>query len=79
VGGISQKMLTKTLRKLERYGLVTRHVLPVIPPHVDYRITALGESLGEAVCGIWKWHQSNCAQVVAARDVFDAKSNKAKV
>jgi DNA-binding HxlR family transcriptional regulator len=78
VGGISQKMLTKTLRQMERYGLVTRHVRPVIPPHVDYRITGLGESLGEAVCSIWKWKLKNQERVTAARAAFDAKAKKAK-
>ncbi|HEX4031410.1 MAG TPA: helix-turn-helix domain-containing protein [Terracidiphilus sp.] len=78
VGGISQKMLTKTLRQMERYGLVTRHVHPVIPPHVDYRITKLGESLGEAVCGIWKWKETNQARVTAAREAFDAKQKSAQ-
>src|SRR5687768_14614019 len=49
VGDVSQKMLTKTLRQLERDGLVTRRVHPVVPPHVDYKLTPLGESLGESV------------------------------
>jgi DNA-binding HxlR family transcriptional regulator len=78
VGDISQKMLTKTLRQMERSGLVTRHVHPVIPPHVDYRITELGESLGEAVCGIWEWKEANQARVTAARKAFDAKLKKAQ-
>lgn len=52
VGGISQKMLTKTLRDMERDGLVSRTVHPVIPPHVDYTLTDLGHSLGEAFCGV---------------------------
>jgi DNA-binding HxlR family transcriptional regulator len=77
VGDISQKMLTKTLRQMERSGLVTRHVHPVIPPHVDYRITDLGESLGEAVCGIWEWKEKNQARVTAAREAYDAKTMKA--
>ncbi len=55
VGGVSQKMLTKTLRQLERDGLVTRRVHATVPPRVDYRLTPLGEKLGEAVCGIWLW------------------------
>src|SRR5712671_1253237 len=55
IGGISQKMLTQTLRSLERDGLVTRKVYPVVPPRVDYRLTKMGESLGESVCGIWIW------------------------
>lgn len=78
IGGISQKMLTKTLRQMERYGLVTRHVHPVIPPHVDYRITELGESLGEAVCGIWEWKLKNQERVAAARAAFDAKAKQKK-
>jgi DNA-binding HxlR family transcriptional regulator len=78
VGGISQKMLTKTLRQMERYGLVTRHVHPVIPPHVDYRITELGESLGAAVCGIWEWKEANYERVTAARKAFDARAKKAQ-
>jgi DNA-binding HxlR family transcriptional regulator len=55
VGKISQKMLTRTLRQLERDGLVVRTVRPVIPPHVDYRLTPLGLSLAESVCGVWMW------------------------
>ena len=53
VGGISQKMLTKTLREMERDGLVTRTVHPVIPPHVDYTLTELGRELSAAFCGVW--------------------------
>ena len=53
VPGISQKMLTQTLRAMERDGLVERTVHPVIPPKVEYRLTDLGHSLGEAFCGVW--------------------------
>ncbi|WP_309671661.1 helix-turn-helix domain-containing protein [Gemmatimonas sp.] len=70
VGGVSQKMLTKTLRQLERDGLVIRRVHPVIPPHVDYQLTELGRSLGEAVCGIWIWVEANAAAVDKARRAF---------
>jgi DNA-binding HxlR family transcriptional regulator len=52
VPGISQKMLTQTLRQMERDGMVTRTVHPVIPPRVDYRLTELGSSLGAAFCGV---------------------------
>jgi DNA-binding HxlR family transcriptional regulator len=54
VGGISQKMLTKTLRQLERDGLVTRTIHAEVPPRVEYRLTRLGYSLGEAVCSLWQ-------------------------
>jgi DNA-binding HxlR family transcriptional regulator len=70
VGGISQKMLTKTLRQLERDGLVIRRVHPVIPPHVDYQLTALGLSLGEAICGVWVWVAANFKAVERARRAF---------
>jgi DNA-binding HxlR family transcriptional regulator len=72
VGGISQKMLTKTLRQLERDGLVTRKVHPVVPPRVEYQLTPLGASLGEAVCGIWSWVVENVEAVEAARRDYDA-------
>ena len=72
VGGISQKMLTKTLRQLERDGLVTRKVHPVVPPRVEYQLTPLGRSLGEAVCGIWTWVVENVDTVETARRDYDA-------
>lgn len=71
VGGVSQKMLTKTLRQMERDGLVTRRVHPVIPPRVEYRLTPLGESLGEAVCGVWMWVEKHLDEVTKARQAFD--------
>lgn len=67
IGGISQKMLTKTLRELERDGLVQRRVHPEVPPRVDYRLTHLGQTLGEAVCGVWEWVEHNIAAVERAR------------
>lgn len=71
VGGVSQKMLTKTLRQMERDGLVARHVHAIVPPRVDYKLTPLGESLGEAVCGIWLWVDKHLDEVVTARQAFD--------
>ncbi|MGV1751409.1 winged helix-turn-helix transcriptional regulator [Agrobacterium sp. CG674] len=70
VDGISQKMLTKTLRQMECDGLVRRVVHPVIPPHVDYSLTALGTSLGSAFCGVWVWAEQNHADVERARKAF---------
>jgi len=73
VPGISQKMLTQTLRQMERDGMVTRTVHPVIPPRVDYRLTELGQSLGAAFCGVWIWAEDNLTKVEAARATFDAR------
>ena len=73
VPGISQKMLTQTLRQMERDGLVERTVHPVIPPRVDYRLTDLGLSLGEAFCGVWTWAERNLERIEAARAEFDAR------
>ena len=71
-GGISQKMLTQTLRQMERDGLVVRTVHPVIPPKVEYRLTELGFSLAEAFCGVWTWAEANLARIETARAAFDA-------
>jgi DNA-binding HxlR family transcriptional regulator len=71
VPGISQKMLTQTLRQMERDGMVTRTIHPVIPPRVDYRLTELGRSLGTAFCGVWLWAEENLAKVEASREAFD--------
>lgn len=73
-GGVSQKMLTKTLRQLERDGLVTRHVHPVVPPRVDYKLTKRGESLSEAVCGIWEWVDENLKDVERSRRAYDRRT-----
>jgi DNA-binding HxlR family transcriptional regulator len=70
--GISQKMLTKTLRQMERDGLLERTVHPVVPPHVDYRLTELGFSLGAAFCGVWMWAEKHREAVLRARARFDA-------
>jgi DNA-binding HxlR family transcriptional regulator len=70
--GISQKMLTKTLRQMERDGLLARTVHPVVPPHVDYRLTELGYDLGAAFCGVWMWAERNREAVRQARARFDA-------
>lgn len=70
---ISQKMLTQTLRRMERDGMVTRTVHAVVPPRVDYRLTPLGESLGEAFCGVWHWAEANLNAVAAARAKFDGR------
>ena len=72
VGGISQRMLTLTLRGLERDGLVTRTVFPTIPPRVDYALTPLGSTLIEPLVALGDWAKKHQATVEAARARFDA-------
>lgn len=74
VGGISQRMLTLTLRGLERDGLVTRTVFPTIPPRVDYELTPLGHSLWEPVKALGGWAEAHGAAMEAARDAFDSRN-----
>ena len=73
IGTISQKMLTQTLRQMERDGLVIRTIHPVIPPKVEYRLSELGLSLGAAFCGVWIWAEQNLSTVEQARQEFDAR------
>jgi len=79
VEGISQKMLTQTLRHMERDGLLTRKVHPVVPPKVEYKLTQLGLSLGAAFCGVWIWAAKNLAQVEKARVEFDERAKRPAV
>jgi DNA-binding HxlR family transcriptional regulator len=72
LGSISQRMLTLTLRALERDGLVTRTAFATIPPRVDYELTRLGRSLLEPVSGLGLWARQNRAAIQAARLRFDA-------
>jgi DNA-binding HxlR family transcriptional regulator len=67
IGGVSQKMLTQTLRDLECNGLVARRSLETVPPHVEYRLTALGTSLSAALSGLDRWAESNFPRLDAAR------------
>ena len=71
IGGISQRMLTLTLRGLERDGLVTRTVFPTIPPRVDYALTPLGRDLLEPVSALGEWATRNQAKIARAREKFD--------
>jgi DNA-binding HxlR family transcriptional regulator len=73
VGGISQRMLTLTLRGLERDGLVTRTQFPTIPPRVDYELTHLGRSLWKAVEPLAAWSRIHVAPIIRARAEFDEK------
>lgn len=74
VEGISQRMLTLTLRGLERDGLLTRTVTPTTPPRVDYALTRLGETLIEPVQALAQWAERNRTTIQAARDRFDQEA-----
>ena len=73
---ISQRMLTQTLRKLEREGLVSRHVTPTIPPRVDYELTKLGRSLLKPLEGLSHWAMEVRKDIEHARKTYDKKKNK---
>jgi len=73
IEGISPKMLTQTLRALERDGLITRTVQAVVPPRVDYELTPLGESLLDLVAALEKWAVNHMDDVLAARATYDAR------
>jgi DNA-binding HxlR family transcriptional regulator len=74
IEGVSPKMLTQTLRGLERDGMITRTVFPVVPPRVEYTLTSLGRSLLGLVSGLETWAQEHISDVAAARDAFDARA-----
>ena len=74
IGGVSQKMLTKTLRQMEADGLVERTVYPVVPPRVEYELTERGRSLGAAFCGVWVWAEEHQEAVAASRRAFGERS-----
>jgi DNA-binding HxlR family transcriptional regulator len=71
IEGISQKMLTQTLRNLERHGIVERKVYPAVPPRVEYSLTPLGETLIEPLGCLAEWAQTHISDVQAARDRYD--------
>jgi DNA-binding HxlR family transcriptional regulator len=73
IGGISQRMLTLTLRGLERDSLLTRTIFPTIPPRVDYELTKLGRSLRCAVEPLGSWARAHVADIHKAREKFDGK------
>ncbi len=78
VGGISQRMLTFTLRGLERDGLVTRTVFPTTPQRVDYELTKLGSTLWKAVEPLGSWARAHLSEVLKSRTRFDADLAKSK-
>jgi DNA-binding HxlR family transcriptional regulator len=73
IDGVSQRMLTVTLRHLERDGLVSRTVFPTVPPQVEYALTEMGRSLHETVGGLVSWTVKHQDAITEARDTFDAQ------
>ena len=78
VGGISQRMLTFTLRGLERDGLVTRTVFPTTPQRVDYELTKLGSTLWKAVEPLGSWARAHVTEILSSRKQFDEDVAKSK-
>ena len=76
---ISQRMLTLTLRQLERDGLIDRTVYPTVPPKVEYRLTPLGETLIATMQSLVDWTVTNREEIVAARAAYDARTEAAAV
>jgi DNA-binding HxlR family transcriptional regulator len=72
LAGVSQKMLTQTLRSLERDGLVTRTVLPTVPVTVSYELTGLGLSLHQMIRGVKAWAETHMDDVLTSRATYDA-------
>lgn len=68
IGGVSEKMLSQTLQSLEQDGFIDRKALPVVPPHVEYRLTAMGEEVALQVDGLTTWIEENLPRILAARE-----------
>ena len=77
LSGVSEKMLTQTLRALERDGLVRRTVYPVVPVRVEYALTPLGETLREPLKALTEWSTRHITEVLAAREEYDAHAERA--
>ena len=77
IDGISQRMLTVTLRQLERDGLVSRTVYPVVPPRVEYSLTPLGATLHATIQSLVTWTEEHQPEIAAARSTYDARSSGA--
>ena len=78
IGGVSQKMLTQTLRSLEGNGLVRRIDYLEVPPRVEYELTELGRSLSDTIKKLGVWAQENIAEVLAAREEFEKRERAQK-
>lgn len=74
INGVSQRMLTLTLRNLERDGLVTRTIYPEVPPRVEYGLTELGKTLQEPISGLWDWSAEHHGAIMEARSIYDNRA-----
>jgi DNA-binding HxlR family transcriptional regulator len=77
VEGVSQKMLTQTLRDMERNGLITRTIYAEVPPRVEYQLSPLGQTLTEPLAAITRWAETNIGAVMVAQEEFDARAKQA--
>lgn len=75
INGVSQRMLTLTLRNLERDGLVTRTIFPEVPPRVEYSLTQLGKTLQGPIAALWDWSAENHFAIIEARSIYDNREN----
>ncbi len=73
INGVSQRMLTLTLRNLERDGLVTRTIYPEVPPRVEYSLTELGKTLQGPIGSLWDWSAENHHAIIEARTIYDSR------
>lgn len=76
VEGVSQKVLTQTLRDMERNGLITRTIYAEVPPRVEYQLSPLGQTLTEPLSAMTRWAESNIGAVMVAQQEFDARAEK---
>lgn len=76
ITGVTQKMLTQTLRHLERDGIINRMVYPVIPPHVEYELTELGRTLVAPIAAIRDWAEDHIGEIFIAREQYDAQTKR---
>ena len=75
INGVSQRMLTLTLRNLERDGLVTRTIYPEVPPRVEYGLTELGKTLTNPINALWDWSAEHHGSIIDARGIYDDRQN----
>lgn len=73
INGVSQRMLTLTLRNLERDGLVSRVIYPEVPPRVEYSLTEMGKTLQGPINGLWDWSAEHHTSIIEAREIYDQR------